>query len=101
MIDWVETRGRPALQMAYHLGPTISADLKGHDVSLTWPTPDGVRFATVTLPSELQWKTHRGEVNPTLGWYSDCFGLKQPSITLLGVGRCSPGNQELRTTINF
>ncbi len=36
-----------------------------------------------------------------LGWYSERFGVKQPTTTLLGVDLCAPCNLELRTAIQF
>jgi len=101
VVDRVETTGSPALRMAFHLGPTIGVDVEEHDARLSWPTPDGAGSATVTLPSGLQWTAHRAELGPMLGWYSERFGVKQPTTTLLGVGRCGPGNRELHSTIQF
>jgi uncharacterized heparinase superfamily protein len=101
VVDRVETTGTPAVRMAFHLGPTIGVDLKDHDSRISWPTPDGAGSATVTLASGLQWTAHRAERCPMLGWYSERFGVKQPTTTLLGVGRCGPGNRELRSAIQF
>jgi hypothetical protein len=100
VVDRVETVGSTAVRMAFHLGPTIAVDLAGQNASLTWPEPDGGGSAMVTLPAELQWTAHRGESSPPLGWYSDRFGLKQPTTTLLGVGRCGPDNA-MRSAIQF
>ena len=36
-----------------------------------------------------------------LGWYSERFGVKQPTITLLGVGQCGPDNRKLLSAIQF
>ncbi len=91
VVDRVETVGRPAVRMAFHLGPTIAVDLEGQDARLTWPEPDGGESAMVTLPVGLQWTAHRGETGPLLGWYSERFGVKQPSTTLLGIGEVRPG----------
>jgi len=101
VIDRVETAGAPSVRLAFHLGVTVSADLKGHEARLYWPVIDGVDVATLTLPSALHWSTHRGEQDPVLGWYSERFGVKQPATTLLGVGLCKPGNWELRTVLQF
>jgi hypothetical protein len=101
VIDGVETMGSPAVRMAFHLGPTIGVGLEGHNARLTWATPSGAGSATMTLPSGLQWTTHRAEQGPMLGWYSERFGVKEPTTTLLGVGRCRPGNRELRCIIQF
>ena len=101
VVDQIETTGSPALRMAFHLGPTVGVDLQNHDARLSWPTPDGAGSATVTLPSELEWTAHRAEKGPILGWYSERFGVKQPTTTLLGVGWCVPCNCELRSAIQF
>ncbi len=101
MVDRVETTGTVALRMAFHLGPTIEVDLEGHDAQLTWPTPDSSSSAAMTLPPGLRWSAHRAEVDPILGWYSERFGAKQPATTLIGVGRCTPDRQELRSAIQF
>ncbi len=87
--------------MAFHLGPTIEVDLEDHYARLRWSTPDGTSSASVTLPSGLGWTAHRGELGPTLGWYSERFGVKQPATTLLGVGQCGPDNREMRSVMQF
>ncbi len=101
VVDEVKTTGRPALRMAFHLGPTIAVALKGHEARLTWPTPEGFGSASLTLASSLRWSAHCAEVDPVLGWYSDRFGTKEPAVTLLGVGQCGPESRELRTVIEF
>ncbi len=100
VIDRVETAGRHLLRMAFHLGPMICVDLE-QPARLSWPTADGTGSATLSLPSGLEWSAHRAETYPVLGWYSDRFGVKQPTTTLIGVGRCDAGNRELRSTIQF
>jgi hypothetical protein len=87
--------------MAFHLGPTIELNLEKHAARLSWPTPDGTGSAELTLPSGLQWTAYRSELDPMLGWYSERFGVKQPTTTLLGVGRCGPDNRELHSDIQL
>ena len=80
-------------KLAFHLGPAISADLDGHTARLTWAGGSAV----LELPPELTWTSHRGETSPPLGWYSEGFGRKEPSTTLIGAG--TPG--QLTTVLYF
>ncbi|NEB82326.1 heparinase [Streptomyces sp. SID14478] len=82
-----EVRGpRRAVQLTFHLGPAIAADLVGNRASLTWIRDGEGRAAVLDLPAELEWRAHRGESDPPLGWYSAGFGRKEPSTTLVGMG---------------
>jgi hypothetical protein len=101
VLDRIETTGRPAVRMAFHLGPTIYVEIGDNKAWLSWPVTDGVGHAVMTLPSGLQWTAHRAKADPMLGWYSECFGTKQPTTTLLGIGQCGAGNREFRTVIQF
>jgi hypothetical protein len=55
----------------------------------------------MALPGSLHWSMHRGEYHPILGWYSDRFGVKEPTTTLLGEGHCNGEVLELRSSIQF
>ncbi|ANP53397.1 hypothetical protein J2Z21_008103 [Streptomyces griseochromogenes] len=82
-----EVRGpRRAVQLAFHLGPAIAADLAGNRAVLTWIRDGEGRSAVLDLPGELSWRAHRGETDPPLGWYSAGFGRKEPTTTLVGTG---------------
>ncbi|GHI04230.1 heparinase [Streptomyces cellostaticus] len=82
-----EVRGpRRSVQLAFHLGPAIAADLVGNRAVLTWIRDGEGRSAVLDLPGELSWRAHRGETGPPLGWYSVGFGRKEPTITLVGTG---------------
>ncbi|MFC6067129.1 alginate lyase family protein [Streptomyces ochraceiscleroticus] len=82
-----EVRGpRRAVQLAFHLGPAIAADLTGNRAVLTWTRDGEDRSAVLDLPGELSWRAHRGETDPPLGWYSAGFGRKEPTTTLVGTG---------------
>ncbi|MEV7190544.1 alginate lyase family protein [Streptomyces sp. NPDC093510] len=82
-----EVRGpRRAARLAFHLGPTIVADLTGSRAVLTWTRDGEERSAVLDLPGQLNWRAHRGETEPPLGWYSAGFGRKEPSTTLVGTG---------------
>jgi hypothetical protein len=60
--------------------------MDGDIVFLTWNHDDKERRAVLTLPHELDWRVVRGEVKPPLGWYSEGFGKKEPTICLIGRG---------------
>ncbi|WP_314408433.1 alginate lyase family protein [Streptomyces sp. DSM 40484] len=82
-----EVRGpRRAARLAFHLGPAITADLTGDRAVLTWTCDGENRTAVLDLPGELNWRAHRGESDPPLGWYSAGFGRKEPATTLVGTG---------------
>ncbi|MFD3437078.1 alginate lyase family protein [Streptomyces sp. NPDC058685] len=82
-----EVRGpNRAVQLAFHLGPAITADLVGSRAVLTWTRDGEGRSAVLDLPEQLNWREHRGESDPPLGWYSPGFGRKEPSTTLVGTG---------------
>jgi hypothetical protein len=55
----------------------------------------------MSLPDGLTWSAHRGESDPVLGWYSDEFGVKAPTTTLIGVGRTEAGVTRLVSSIVF
>nr|WP_303715452.1 alginate lyase family protein [Kutzneria buriramensis]WKX16035.1 alginate lyase family protein [Kutzneria buriramensis] len=99
-----EVRGqhspRPAVRLAFHLGPAIAADLVGNRAVLTWIRDDEGRSAVLDLPGELSWRAHRGETEPPLGWYSAGFGRKEPTTTLVGTG-FADGAQEFTTVLTF
>ena len=101
--DHIKTVGHHAVRMAFHLGPAVSVELDGIVAQLRWHigTGDGQESATMTLPSSLHWSMHRGEYDPILGWYSDRFGVKVPTTTLLGAGHCNGEALELRSSIQF
>jgi hypothetical protein len=88
VVDEVGSDSPHRLRMAFHLGPTVTAELVGAEALLSWSTPDGPRSAVLALPPELTWTAHRGEQDPILGWYSPRLGARVPTTTLLGAGRC-------------
>jgi hypothetical protein len=82
-----EVRGpRRAVDLAFHLGPEIAAELVGNRAVLSWTRDGEDRSAVLDLPGELSWRAHRGESDPPLGWYSAGFGRKEPATTLVGTG---------------
>ncbi|MCX5001096.1 heparinase II/III family protein [Streptomyces sp. NBC_00638] len=96
-----EVRGdRRAAQLAFHLGPEIHADLAGSRAVLTWTRDGEDRSAELDLPAQLSWRTHRGESDPPLGWYSAGFGRKEPATTLVGTG-FADGAEDFTTVLRF
>ncbi|MFE3659948.1 alginate lyase family protein [Streptomyces sp. NPDC059165] len=96
-----EVRGpRRAVQLAFHLGPAITADLVGNRAALTWVRDGEGRSAVLDLPAQLRWRTHRGETDPPLGWYSPGFGRKEPTTTLVGTG-VAGGTAGFTTVLRF
>jgi hypothetical protein len=98
--DEVVSGRRHRCRLAFHLGPTVDAELVGGRAQLRWSVDGTERSARLELPSRLTWEAHRGEVDPVLGWYSAGFGQRVPSTTLLGTGR-TDGTTVLDTLIRF
>jgi hypothetical protein len=42
----------------------------------------------------------KGQSSPIMGWYSPSFGIKEPSITLVGEGFVL-GDEEFMTVLSF
>ncbi|MFI2645508.1 alginate lyase family protein [Streptomyces sp. NPDC018610] len=96
-----EVRGdRRAVQLVFHLGPAIAAELEGSRARLTWSRDGEERSATLHLPGRLSWRAHRGESDPPLGWYSAGFGRKEPTTTLIGTG-FADGTEGFTTVLRF
>ncbi|MEU1025963.1 heparinase II/III family protein, partial [Streptomyces sp. NPDC005904] len=87
-------------RLAFHLGPAITADLAGNRARLTWTRDGEERSAVLDLPERLDWRAHRGESDPPLGWYSAGFGRRQPATTLIGTGPTDVG-REFTTLLTF
>ncbi|MGW0567304.1 alginate lyase family protein [Streptomyces tauricus] len=96
-----EVRGpRRAARLAFHLGPAITADLVENRAVLTWTRDGENRSAVLDLPGQLDWRAHRGESDPPLGWYSAGFGRKEPATTLVGTG-FADSTAEFTTVLGF
>ncbi|MGK3939629.1 alginate lyase family protein [Streptomyces caeruleatus] len=91
---------RRTVQLAFHLGPAITADLAGNRAQLTWTRDGEDRSAVLDLPEGLSWQAHRGESEPPLGWYSSGFGRKEPATTLIGTGS-TDGAEGFTTVLRF
>ena len=99
--DEIGGTGRCAVRLAFHLGPTIEADLDGRTLALRWQDGDrGRAAATMDLPTSLDWSLVRGAEDPVLGWYSPAFGQKVPTTDVIGVGFATRGSP-LRTRLVF
>lgn len=96
-----EVRGpKRSVRLAFHLGPAITAELVGNRAVLTWTRDGEERSAVLDLPGELNWRAHRGESDPPLGWYSAGFGRKEPATTLVGTGS-TDGTEGFVTVLGF
>ncbi|MFD5520999.1 alginate lyase family protein [Streptomyces sp. NPDC127066] len=96
-----EVRGpRRDVRLAFHLGPAVTAELEGNRARLTWSGDGEERSAELDLPARLNWRAHRGESEPPLGWYSAGFGRKEPATTLVGTG-VAEGTQGFTTVLRF
>ncbi|MET9497913.1 alginate lyase family protein [Streptomyces sp. NPDC006552] len=95
VVDEVRGPGRP-VRLAFHLGPAVAADLVGSRARLTWIRDGEGRSAVLDLPAQLNWRAHRGESDPPLGWYSPGFGRKEPATTLIGTGTTGPADDTAR-----
>ena len=100
VVDTVSGRPGAPLRMAFHLGPQVRARLDGDQAHLSWETPAGLQHAELALAARLEWRAHRGEEEPVLGWYSPSFGVKLPTTVLIGTGTARD-SQEMTTTIRF
>jgi hypothetical protein len=99
--DEVGGTGRPAVRLAFHLGPSVEADLQGCVLVLRWQDRDsGLAMATMTLPPSLDWSLIRGATDPVLGWYSPAFGQKLPATDVIGTGFATAGSP-LRSRLVF
>ena len=96
--------GTHPVRVAFHLGPSVDAELTGPAADLKWTDQTGTapveRTARLTLPGTLRWELHRGRTSPLLGWYSAGLGELAPAGTLLGTGMTEPG-QPLTTLLEF
>jgi hypothetical protein len=99
--DEIDGAGRPAVRLAFHLGPAVEASLDDCILTLRWQDRDGGgATATMTLPSSLGWTLIRGARDPVRGWYSPAFGQKIPATDVIGVGSATAGSP-LRTRLAF
>jgi hypothetical protein len=94
--DVIDSGGH-GVRMAFHLGPDVAVDVAAGVAgapcvaTLTWTSPGSAGAARLELPGDLEWRAHRGETGPIMGWYSAGLGERAPAVTLLGSGRCAPG----------
>jgi hypothetical protein len=101
--DVVKTSGSHPVRLAFHLGPEVYAEMAtdGGSVRLAWENGNGSGAkAVLLLPDGMRWSIWHGEMSPVLGWYSEGFGQKSPSISIIGEGVCS-GSDQLTTVLQF
>jgi hypothetical protein len=89
--DWLDAGTTHPAALAFHLGPTVRAELAGAAADLSWDDPAGSGGARLSLPESLVWTAHRGETEPPLGWYSRHYGHLEPTTVLIGRGALAPG----------
>src|SRR4029453_16939470 len=92
--------GAPDCRLAFHLGPEIACALQGGRAVLEWPADHGRRRATLALPEGLAWRRLEARPDPPAGWCSPTFGVRVPTVTLVGSGRVGPG-QTLVTVLQL
>ncbi|QES51427.1 heparinase [Streptomyces venezuelae] len=102
MVDEIRGDGG-SVRLAFHLGPEIAAVLEGNRAQLSWTRDGEDRSAVLELPGQLDWRAHRGETGPPLGWYSAGFGRKEPATTLVGTGSAdgTARSGEFTTVLRF
>ncbi len=84
--DRIEATRPHDVVLAFHVGPTVSAEIDGAAVRLEWDRNGTTRRASMRLPHVLEWRMARGETEPPRGWYSPHMGCRIPAVTLFGVG---------------
>lgn len=101
IVDRLDSDGSYACRLAFHLGPGIKVDLDGATAHLVWNSPGRPPDrAVLRLPSNLTWSMVEGRERPPAGWYSPHFGVKIPTVTLLGEGFID-GDTTLETRAHF
>jgi hypothetical protein len=98
--DRLDTVGAHDCRLAFHLGPEVACALEDTRAVLEWRSDQGRRSATLALPDGLAWRQLEGRTDPPAGWYSPAFGMRVPSVTLLGTGRVGRG-QDLVTVLQL
>lgn len=71
------------LQLAFHFHPDVILQrLDSHRWVATRLC--STSSLTIKLPVQFNWYLKNGSVSPILGWYSETYGIKKPSNTLIG-----------------
>ena len=99
IIDEVEG-GSSYIRLAFHLGPEVKVELGESCAILGWPGAATPGTARLELPAGFRWTLHRGESDPSHGWYSPGPGRRVPCFSLIGCGRRVPG-VPLATRLEF
>ena len=69
------------IEMPFHIHPNVECHLSGSSLTLTYP---GSRTVTIQLDPQLNWRLYKGNLSPTLGWYSSSFYQKEASPVVIG-----------------
>jgi len=86
VVDTFDTADVVPMRLSWHLGPDIRVVLDGARATLSWRAGSDRRQATMRLPDELTWSTHRASPAPIEGWYAPRFGVRVPATSLVGRG---------------
>jgi Heparinase II/III-like protein len=86
VVDTICSSAPTPLQISWHLGPDVDVVLEAGRARISWQSGSHQRCGTITLPAQLSWTLHRGQVEPVAGWYSPRFGSRIPTSALLGRG---------------
>jgi hypothetical protein len=98
VIDRLIGAGRHEVCLTFPLGPSVCCQVDGRVARLGWagqPAP-----AVLRLAPQLEWRVHRGEETPPLGWYSPSFGRRVPAPILVGRGVITE-HDELRCELDL
>ena len=98
--DVVRSEGDHDGRLIFHLGPGIRADLEDDKAVLGWNRDEKGKRAVLTLPQELSWITVQGDGESPAGWYSERFGKKEPTTSLMGRGIFG-GGRRFTTRLQF
>ena len=98
--DRVEADSECSCRLAFHLGPAVRCCLQSNVARLSWKGDSHDFVAVMCLPDKLVWTSTCGNNSSPSGWYSPAFGIKIPSVTLIGTGTVHP-NERFVTTLRF
>lgn len=69
------------IEIPFHIHPDVECQLSGNSLNLTH---SGCRTLNIQLDPQLNWKFYKGNLSPTLGWYSSSFYQKVASPVIMG-----------------
>lgn len=98
--DVLVTERAHTCRLRFHLGPGVACKLDGHRALLSWKTSEAEWSASLTLPTNVSWEEARGRIDQPAGWYSPAFGVRIPTVTLIGTGLVA-GREQLVTRLRW